>query len=178
MDLSHYLNLRERLIALGYADEIEWSETVQPVTDADMFWREFAWVVLNSGMKNQVAAGIWQRVRPTVEQGGSAGEVFGHKGKAAAIDAVYAHRGERLGEYVAAVDKLDYLRSLPWIGKITCYQLAKNFGHDVAKPDRHLVRIAGAEGVDAFCNRLACASGDRVATVDVVIWRAANLRLI
>jgi hypothetical protein len=178
MNLHDYLHLRDQLVTLGYSDEIEWAQTVQPVINADIFWREFAWVVLNSGMKNQVAAGIWQRVRPTVENGGSAAEVFGHQGKAAAINAVYERRGERLAEYLAAADKLAYLRSLPWIGHITCYHLAKNFGHDVAKPDRHLVRIAGAEGVDALCQRLACASGDRVATVDVVIWRAANLRLI
>ncbi len=178
MNLPDYLQLRGQLITLGYSDEIAWAQTVQPVTDADIFWREFAWVVLNSGMKAQVAAGIWQRVRPTVENGGSAAEVFGHKGKAAAIDAVYAHRGERLAEYLAAADKLAYLRGLPWIGDSTCYHLAKNFGHDVAKPDRHLVRIAGAEGVHALCARLARASGDRVATVDLVIWRAANLRLI
>lgn len=178
MTLSEYLDLRNRLVELGYANEIEWAQTVQPVNDPDIFWREFAWVVLNSGMRNQVAAGIWQRVRPTVERGGSASEVFGHKGKAAAIDQVYMCRIERLAEYVAAPDKLAYLRSLPWIGGITCFHLAKNYGHDVAKPDRHLVRVAGSEGVDRLCSRLAQASADRVATVDVVIWRAANLRLI
>jgi hypothetical protein len=178
MNLAQYLELRKRLLGLGYAEEIEWAQTVQPVSDADVFWREFAWVVLNSGMKNQVAAGIWQRVRPVVERGGSASEVFGHKGKAKAIDTVFARRVELLADYIAAPDKLAYLRALPWIGAITCFHLAKNYGHDVAKPDRHLVRIAGAEGVDALCQRLAGESGDRVATVDVVIWRAANLRLI
>lgn len=74
--------------------------------------------------------------------------------------------------------KVAYLRSLPWIGDITCWHLAKNYGHDVAKPDRHLVRIAGDEGVHGLCARLARESGDRVATVDLVIWRAANLGMI
>lgn len=178
MELSVYRDLRAEISARGYAHEIEWAENLVPVSDALAFWREYAWVVLNSGMKNQVAAGIWQRVRPVVEQGGSASLVFGHKGKAGAIDAVYASRAEKLAEYLAAPDKLAYLRSLPWIGPITCWHLAKNFGHDVAKPDRHLVRIAGAEGVDGLCSRLAGATGDRVATVDLVIWRAANLGLI
>lgn len=178
MNLTDYLELRGRLVAMGYSDEIEWSQNARPVADPEVFWCEFAWVVLNSGMKNHVAAGIWQRVRPTVLGGGSAYDVFGHKGKAEAIDSVYASRVERLAAYLAAADELAYLRSLPWIGKITCYHLAKNFGHDVAKPDRHLVRIAGAEGVDGLCERLSRESGDRVATVDVVIWRAANLRLI
>lgn len=178
LDLAHYNQLRSEITDLGYGHEIEWSQSVQPVSDPHVFWAEFAWVVLNSGMKNQVAQGIWARVRPAVEAGGSASDVFGHKGKAAAIDRVWRERAELLEQYLAAVDKLEFLRALPWIGAITCWHLAKNYGLDVAKPDRHLVRIAGGEGVHAMCDRLASESGDRVATVDLVIWRAANLGLI
>jgi hypothetical protein len=178
MELADYRYWRNEIIQRGYGEDIEWSENIAPVSDPLMFWRDFAFVVLNSGMKAQVASRIWQLVRPTVEQGGSAADVFGHKGKAGAIDAVYAARHEKLAEYLAAPDKLEFLRSLPWIGPITCWHLAKNLGHDVAKPDRHLVRIAGNEGVAPLCGRLARESGDRIATVDVVIWRAANLGLI
>ena len=60
---------------------------------------------------------------------------------------------------------------------ITCWHLAKNYGHDCAKPDRYLTRIAGAEGTHDLCARLAKETGDRIATVDLVIWRAANLGL-
>ena len=51
---------------------------------------------------------------------------------------------------------------------------------DVAKPDRHLVRISEVSGetAEALCQRLSDASGDRVATVDLVIWRAANLGVV
>jgi len=178
MKIHQYQSLRREIIDRGYGHEIEWSENISPVSDSMMFWREYAWVVLNSGMKNQVAAGIWERVRPVVESGGSAAEVFGHKAKAAAIDAVFANREDRLREYLASQDKVEYLRGLPWIGRITCWHLAKNFGIDVAKPDRHLVRIAGDEGVAEMCRRLASISGDRIATVDLVIWRAANLGLV
>lgn len=178
MQIAQYQLLRRELIDLGYAHEIQWSENISAVCDPLVFWREYAWVVLNSGMKNQIAAGIWQRVRPVVEGGGSAALVFGHKLKANAIDTVYATRAQRLQEYLVAADKVEYLRSLPWIGPITCWHLAKNFGLDVAKPDRHLVRIAGDESVPAMCERLALATGDRIATVDLVIWRAANLKLI
>jgi hypothetical protein len=125
-------------------------------------------------MKNQIAQKIWLKVRPVVEAGGSASEVFGHKGKAAAIDRVWRDRSELLFQYLEAADKMEFLRRLPWIGGITCWHLAKNYGLDVAKPDRHLVRIAGEEGTHAMCERLARESGDRVATVDLVIWRAAN----
>lgn len=174
--IDWYLGLRSKVRELGYKHEIDWAQSVQPVSDPLVFWHEFAWVVLNSGMKNQVAEGIWRKVRPVVEAGGSAHSVFGHKGKAEAIDSVYRNRDWMLKQYMAATDKLQFLRDMPWIGRITCMHLAKNYGFDVAKPDRHLVRIAGAEGVQEMCARLAGESGDRIATVDLVIWRAANLR--
>lgn len=176
--LAWYRQLVAELARRGFGGDVKWSEELEPVADADTFWREFAWVVLNSGMKNSIARGIWERVRPAVVAGRSASSVFGHKGKSAAIDFVFANRERLLGEYQTAADKLDFLRGLPWIGAITCWHLAKNYGLDVAKPDRHLVRVAGEEGTHALCARLAKASGHRVATVDLVIWRAASIGII
>lgn len=178
MSPAHYQALRADIISCGYGHEVEWAQSVQPVSDALTFWGEFSWVVLNSGMRNQVAQGIWKRVRPAVLAGQSAATVFGHKGKAAAIDHVYQNREVLLQQYLSAADKLAFIQDLPWIGPITCKHLAKNYGFDCAKADRHLVRVAGQEGVDTMCRRLADASGDRVATVDLVIWRAANLGLV
>lgn len=180
MRLLRYMVLREAIVNRGYGDEITWAQNVKPVADADTFWSEYAWVVLNSGMKNQVAAGIWERVRPVVKAGGDANSVFRHKGKASAINQVWKERVRLLNCYRACADelKLDWLESLPWIGPITKYHLAKNYGFDCAKPDRHLVRISGKEGTHALCARLAKESGDRIATVDLVIWRAANLGMI
>lgn len=175
---SDYVALREHLMLHGYSEEITWSKNVQVVSDPLVFWLEYSWVVLNSGMKNQIAKQIWDKVRPHVLGGGLAGEVFGHKGKAAGIDHVYANRTMLLAQYLAAEEKVAWLTSLPWIGGITCWHLAKNFGHDCAKPDRHLVRIAGEEGVTPLCERISLATGDRVATVDLVLWRAANLGLL
>lgn len=176
--LGWYRQLVAELDRRGFGEDVVWSEGLEPVADADTFWQEFAWVVLNSGMKNAIARGIWRRVRPAVEAGHSAGSVFGHKGKSEAIDFVFANRERLLAEYRAAADKLEFLRGLPWIGEITCWHLAKNYGLDVAKPDRHLVRVAGEEGTHALCARLAKASGHRVATVDLVIWRAASIGII
>lgn len=178
MNISQYLYYRRQVSELGFAHEIEWAETIQPVSDPMVFWCEFSWVVLNSGMKNAIARIIWEKVKPAVLSGHSASSVFGHKGKAKAIDYVYQHRERLLSEYLNSDDKMSFLRALPWIGTITCWHLAKNYGHDVAKPDRHLVRIAGDEGVHALCKRLSDESGDRIATVDYVIWRAANQGLL
>ncbi len=178
IELDQYMMLRQKLIDLGYGHEIEWAQTVQMVSDALSFWREYAWVVINSGMKNQVARGIWEKVRPEVEGGGSASTVFGHKGKAEAIDRIYAGRETLLAQFLSSKDRMEFLWELPWIGETTRWHLAKNYGVDCAKPDRHLLRIAGREGVDHLCSRLAGSSGDRIATVDLVLWRASNLGLI
>jgi hypothetical protein len=177
---ERYYELHEAVIGYGFGHEIDWSETVPPVSDSFTFWAEYGWVVMNSGMKNQIARTIWEKVRPHVLAGGSAHDVFGHKGKAAAIDRVYAYREKLLQEYlqIPESEKVSWLRTLPWIGEITCWHLAKNYGVDCAKPDRHLVRIAGAEGTHEMCARLAQATGYRIATVDYVLWRAANLGII
>lgn len=178
MTTETYQALRKKLYDEGYFHEIEWAQNVKPVADAHNFWLEYAWVVLNSGMKNQVAQMIWDKVRPVVEAGRSASEVFRHEGKCKAIDYVWQNREKLFQDYLKDDDKIEFLKILPYIGEITCWHLAKNFGFDCAKPDRHLVRIAAAEGVDPMCRRLAQATGDRIATVDLVIWRAANLGLV
>lgn len=180
MDASTYMTLKEIVISMGYADEIDWSDSVKPVSDPYVFWREHAWVVLNSGMKNQVAAKIWERVQRSHMMGFTAHAVFGHRGKCDAIEYVRSNCQRLLSEYLESDDKLAFLRTLPWIGKITCWHLAKNYGLDVAKPDRHLQRISGAYGTttEELCSRLAMETGDRVATVDLVIWRAANLGMV
>ncbi|HVY23721.1 MAG TPA: hypothetical protein VG962_10250 [Steroidobacteraceae bacterium] len=52
--------------------------------------------------------------------------------------------------------------------------MAKNLGFDIAKSDRHLVRLKDALGfntVDEMCLSIARFSGDAVRVVDVVLWR-------
>lgn len=165
------------ITAAGYGDDVRWSESVQPPSDPDEFAREAIFVICNSGMRFTVAQGIFNRVMAALEAGEGAGTAFGHKNKAAAIDHIWLNRRRLLVEYTQAEDKLSYCESLPHIGGITKYHLAKNFGADVAKPDVHLQRLADAEGVSPqeLCSRLADETGYRVATVDLVLWRACAI---
>ena len=164
-----------------YAEnDIAWAENLKPPSDPDQFARDTIFVICNSGMKNTVARLIYGRVMTAINGGGSAQDAFGHKGKAAAIDKVWSNRARYFAEYMAAGDKVAYGLTLPWIGKIVVFHLVKNFGADVAKPDVHLQRLADREGVTAqqLCDRLAAATGYRVATVDTILWRACALGLI
>lgn len=155
-------------------DDIAWAEAIRAPTDPDDFALECIFVICNSGMKNTVAQRIFNRVKGSLAAGNSASTAFGHKGKCLAIEKIWRNRVGLLAGFQAAEDKLAYLVSLPWIGDITKYHLAKNFGLDVAKPDVHLRRLADREGTtpQGLCERLAAITGYRAATVDTVLWRA------
>jgi hypothetical protein len=155
-------------------EDIAWAKACCPPKNEEEFALEAIFVICNSGMKNTVARQIYECVLGALFSGKSAGDAFGHKGKAAAIDHIWRHQGVLYVDYLLADDKLAFCESLPWIGGITKYHLAKNFGADVAKPDVHLQRLADREGCTAqqLCERLAAETGLRVAAVDTVLWRA------
>jgi hypothetical protein len=163
------------LTTLGLAaDDIAWCENIKPPADPDEFGSEVIFVICNSGMQNKVARGIYNRVMDALASGHSASSVFKHKGKTAAIDLVWRDRSTLLEAYLCAADKLEFCQSLPWVGQITKYHLAKNFGADVAKPDVHLQRLADFHGTTAqeLCAELATSTGYRIATIDTLLWRA------
>lgn len=157
-----------------FVADVEWSEGCGPPADAEDFASEAVFVICNSGMKNTVARGIFERVMVALRSGRSARAAFGHPGKSAAIDQIWSDRETIFAGYMAAADKPTFCEALPWIGGITKYHLAKNFGAPVAKPDVHLQRLADLHGLtaQALCERLAGESGLKVATVDLVLWRA------
>ena len=180
MELSHYLSLRQAVIDAGFAYDITWAQNVGAPASAEVFASEFIFVVCNSGMKAQIARAIFERVKAALLAGVDPASVFGHKGKVGAIAHVWRERDAWFERYNAAIDKVEFLGDMPWIGPITKWHLAKNFGVNAVKPDRHLVRVADyyATTPDELCQTLARGSGERVGTVDYVIWRACNLGLI
>jgi hypothetical protein len=175
-----YREVRARLAALGHVGDWEWSQNLGPPKDPEALVCEYTWVVLNSGMKNTVARKIFDRVWPRLCSGELIYPVFMHGPKVCAIESVWIDRARHLSAFLAASDKVGWCQSLPWIGPITKYHLAKNLGVDCAKPDRWLVRLAQVERttVHDLCARLARETGDRVATVDVVLWRACAIGVL
>lgn len=184
LSLADYRNLREQVRLAGYGREYEWAQTVKKPICSNDFLAEYIWVVVNSGMKNQIAEKIMGRIVNAIKTGQDISGVFGHKKKVEAIKYVMENKDRLYREFIFECDtdekRLEFCGSLPHIGDITKYHLAKNYGTDCAKPDRHLIRIAekSGESVVELCVRLSKMSGDRVATVDVVLWRAANLGML
>ena len=185
------------VVCAGYAGEIEWQRSMRfgDMTETDLL-RENAWVVLSCGMRESIVRMRFPEIAICFHHWESARQVlaslpqcresalkhFRHPGKIDAIVACaewIAETGFMRAKEAIRVDPVGTLRSLPFIGPVTSYHLAKNLGVPVAKPDRHLVRLAGAAGyrdVQAFCSDIAACSGDPVSVVDVVLWRFATLR--
>lgn len=177
MKKSDFDLLVSELIKSGYSDEIIWQRELKPCDNAYTFFMEACWVILNSGMKEQIARKIWERVQYAWELEQDLSTVFKHKGKVKALNFVNNSRVPLFEGYLAAENKLEYLQTIPFIGKITCYHLAKNLGHDCVKPDRHLMRIAGQYNTtpDELCERLSKETGEKKCVIDIILWRSANL---
>ena len=180
MEINIFWELRQKVINAGYGDEIAWQESVIEPDTADEFMWQYIWVVISSGMKNQVARIIEQKMVEAYNDGKPISGAFNHKGKVKAIEYMMTNHDELFEQYLNTEDKLTFLKSLPYIGDITKYHLAKNLGEDVVKPDRHLVRIANQNKTtpELLCQELARQTGYRIGTIDLILWRAANLGMI
>lgn len=179
MHPNTYKTIKKNLIDRGYQQEMDMILDMldTPCDDKRRFLLETIYVIINSGMKQQIAKKIYEKVVKRLESGKSIEGAFRHKGKVKAILYVWENYDRLWSEYITASDKLSYLESIPFVGPITKYHLARNLGMDTVKPDRHLERISKKWGTDPFtlCERISKKTGDKVGFVDFVIWRAANL---
>lgn len=195
--VDRYLSAKETVVRSGFAAEIDWQDQrrLEKVTEA-MFLRETAWVILSSGMREAVIRQRFSDISLAFLNWISANEIVRHsrqcKQKAIAvfqhvrkIDAIItsAKMLATMGlEHVKSqIDMagVNALRTFPFIGPVTAWHLAKNLGLDVVKPDRHLCRISEAAGFASpleLCKVISDRVGDRLAVVDVVLWRFATLQ--
>lgn len=173
-----YSRVKQDLIKKGYSNEIEWVSKLPNIKNIDKitFFREYVWVVINSGMKNQVAERIFQNF--WIDNTHFNFESVRHPHKNKSIKQVYNRLDFYFNQFLQSKNKLKFLESLPHIAKITKYHLARNLGLEVAKPDRHLVRIAeyfNYNDVQKFCKKISILVHEKIGVVDLIFWRFANL---
>jgi hypothetical protein len=194
--LDFYVGAKEHVVRAGFGWEIDWQEqlTLERVNERHVL-REQAWVVLSSGMRAAVVARLFEQVSRAfcdwdavaIQENPTrciarAFAAFSHRGKMNAIAAncrMLAEEGLELWKRALRAYGPTWLTRLHYIGPVTCWHLAKNVGLDVVKPDRHLVRMARASGTRdprSLCALFVGATGDRLAVVDLVLWRYATLR--
>lgn len=191
-----YLMAKKIIIDQGFQNEILWQYNLsfEDLKETD-FLRELAWVVLASGMREQVIRNLFPYISYCFLNWSSAKEIadnadicfnsaikrFNHRPKIAAIiNAAQKIKDTNFDDFKNQIKQkpLEALQQFSYIGPITVFHLAKNIGLPVAKPDRHLVRIAHQEGfldVQDFCSQISKESGDSVPVVDIVLWRFATI---
>jgi hypothetical protein len=190
--IQHYLQAKSWIGRSPFVRELEWQSSVQTISLTETeFLRQYAWVVLNSGFREAVVRKYfsyislcfcdWESASAIVQNSaaciGCAASVFGNTRKLKALVEA-AHRIESDGFEAFRVrieaDIMSGLEKFPYIGTVTKFHLAKNLGLDVAKPDRHLVRIAnrfGYKDVQKMCRDIFDICGDKIAVADLVLWR-------
>lgn len=173
----YYRKAKKSVIDLGYNHEVRWAEKVKFEDQTiDDFFREYVWVVCNSGMMNQIAKKIYERYMKDLDLA-----EIRHPHKRYSIEQLIKNGRDWFAILQAKktdLEKIEYLQTLPHIGIITKYHLAKNLGIQVAKPDRHLVRVAEQflyKNPQEMCEFISKHTGDNIITIDVVIWRYCNL---
>lgn len=161
-----------------YQEEIKWQNSVSfdKVTEED-FFSNYVWVVISSGLSNKAAHSISDKLHKHFPDF----NVITHPGKRKAISQMWKEfpkHFEKLKALKTDEERIEYIGSLFYMGPTIRYHMAKNLGIQVAKPDRHLVRLATAFGysdVQTLCRDISQATGDKISVVDLVLWRHSAL---
>lgn len=152
---------------------------------------EIIWIILCAGRSAQAARTIEKKVWNAIRAGQPVVEAFGYRAKAAAIDRAWRARESDFAALmgIEAQDPerlVAWCKTLPFVGDDTQFQLAKNLGADLCKPDIWLCRLAGFPDKPrkpvkvrfpacmALCRHLAGATSDKLAAVDSLLWLACN----
>lgn len=191
-----YLTAKEYVIKSGYGPEIDQQEDIFLSNVSERYFlRESAWVILCSGMREAIIRRLFIPISEVFFQWNSAEEIIDCANKCR-NDALKLFRHQqkidsilKICDFVANMgityikDRVNqeghhFLQQLPFIGPVTSKHLAKNLGVQIAKPDRHLLRIATALNylsVDNLCEDIAKITQHPVSVIDLVLWRYATL---
>lgn len=194
--VSAYRLAKNIVLHAGYKAEIAWQASLNfdEISETD-FLREHAWVALSAGMHEYVIRqrfGIisrcfynWQSAKTIVEQENNCRRLaLRHFNNCRKIDGIIQTAriivsfGFESYKKVIHCNPLEVLQSLPFVGPVTRYHLAKNIGLPFAKPDRHLVRLANSVGysnVQQFCKDISESVDDSIPVIDIVLWRFATI---
>ena len=174
---------------------------------ADDFAYECFYVVCVAGFKQDYAKAMCDKIIKLTKENKNftiedLSKIYGNKLKVKAIKTIWDNREfykNKFYELESVDDKVEFLGSLPYIGNITKYHLARNLGLDFVKYDIWIQRLGvalyGTEDfvskvnntklipeIKQFCdimfNKLKEETGEKVGFIDVVLWRSCQKGLI
>lgn len=165
------------------------AERPESCTDRDLL-REYGWVVGSCGLTPHVMLKHWGSLsRAFVDwdpEAVSADRVGARTAAMAVLHnprkidaildfaydlAIHPGRMERLSRS-SVKEALAWLTTLPWVGANNRYHLARNLGWDVVVRTGPVVRLAAylERSSEELCETIALEAGERIRTVDLVLW--------
>jgi len=192
--LKTFARAREHVASRHLLGEVEWqrSRRASQFTEVDLL-REAAWVILCSGFREAIVRRSFDKISLSFCDWESARAIVA-AASACRANALASIRNEKKIDAILGVarrvecigfvhlkpkilrEPIAELQHFPFIEPVTSWHLAKNLGFEVAKPDRHLVRLArtlGFSDAHELCKSIAVAIDESVQVVDIMLWRYA-----
>ena len=208
---SWFFDLESRLREMGLDsddktfDEIRENLSNPKRLSPDEFAGAVAYVILAGGFSQKTAKKIHQIIMQKFLENPSVDDllkIFNNKNKINAIIKVWNNRQKYCDDFYmcnSLDDKLNYLQTLPHIGKITANHLARNLGENVVKYDIWIQRLGVLYGgnrriaqnidngklnteIKKYCDdmfeHLSVVTGLPIGYIDVVLWKSSQNGLI
>jgi hypothetical protein len=183
--LLYFDRARRFLIDSGYEPEIDYVQGrfFKDIDVVSLCWETTFVILASSGLKEQIVRKNFERFRDTfVRDGEDEFATIANKRQREAIRHIWENPGvilRTLRDLPGDIERIEYLDTLPQIGPISRYHLARNLGIDCIKPDIWLKRLAEAfdySSPDEMCRDIQQSRPEfRVGTIDVILWRYCNL---
>jgi hypothetical protein len=172
--LRIYAKALQYVSQAGLDAEVSWQRSLvwETFNERDLL-SQCAWVILCGGFKESVIRNLFDHISLCFCDWESASEIT-HSADACSAAALRVFRNKaKVGAIVEMAnrvhtesfdciklaihsDPIGELQKFSYIGPITAVHLAKNLGLNVAKPDRHLVRLAERVGFRGGVVRRDC----------------------
>jgi hypothetical protein len=175
---SMFVVARNAIVKAGYQPEIDYVQNryFKDIDESEFFF-QYVYVVMCWRVKEQIASkqtdNYFKNLDPSVIT------CYFKDKKRAAVEIAKENFVRWFGELKAANDPFKYLQTLPCIGKVMKFHLARNLGFDCIKPDRHLIMLSlecGFKTPLEMCESIQCSYPEyRIGTIDVILWRWCNL---
>lgn len=209
--IFNYLMLKLKMLGLDSDrrsfDDIRYNLNNNVKFSAEDFAYECFYVVCVAGFKQDYAKVMCEKIIDFIQKHDNFTEddllgIYKNKGKVKAISEIWRNRNSYRDAFYAieaVEEKVNFLGSLPYIGDITKYHLARNLGLNFVKYDIWIQRLGVAlygtyEYIDKvdnskllpqikyFCDtmfkKIEEQTGEKVGFIDVVLWRACQKGLI
>ena len=180
----------------------------KPTFSPEEFAFECFYVVCVAGFKQDYAKKMCNRVIDFIKNNNfkftedELAQIYGNRMKVKAIKQIWDNRAlyqKKFYSLKTTEEKVDFLGSLPYIGNITKYHLARNLGLNFVKYDIWIQRLGvalyGDDGLvdkvnnskllpeikyccDIMFDKLHKETGEKVGYIDVVLWRSCQKGLL